>query len=302
MTILVTGGSGFLGSHIAGRLLREGDVLSVDDLRAKVDFRPRKCFSLCMDVGNLTRYMIEGSTAIVHTAARADVQYNWHSRSERDKIWDENITATIRLLEVVPDNAPFVFLSTAAVYGDCQWHDEDPHPETEFLEDRACITESPYAASKLACEAIVQSYCEHRKVPWYAFRLGCAVGSGYHHGHIAEFVERAARGPLVARSSGPAKSFVHADDVADAVALVLARRAPSGVYNLHGGLWSARDTVRVMGLSETTTWPEQASAWDGDSITIVSAAKLAAATGWAPTRSVEVGVVEALAGLGWSFP
>jgi UDP-glucose 4-epimerase len=287
--IVVTGIAGFIGSHVAA--LFEPDVVGVDDFRAGVNFAPKTIPVWAVDVASLTSQDLRDATAIVHCAARADVQYNWDNVSERERMWRENIETTTSLLEATPRDVSVILLSTCAVYGDTG----------DGREEQACVATSPYAASKLACEALVQAYATYRKSPWYVFRLGCVVGPHYHHGHIAEFVERHKRdGRLVARSSGPAKSFVHVADVADAIGLAVTGAAPSGVYNLNGGLWSARETVRVMGVLESTTWPEGEHGWPGDTVPIVGSEKYRKASGWRPTRTVEAGVKEALGGLGWN--
>lgn len=301
---LVTGGAGFIGSHVVDRF--PTNVAVVDDLRMKVNFLPtvgglshRK-----FDVFDTHLYMgeLERADCIVHCAARADVQYNWTNIKERRRMWEENIDATVSLLEDAPP-VPFVLLSTCAVYGDTPLAWNKGLSGIGYQEDTAaCIATSPYAASKLATEAIVQTYQIHRQAPWYVFRLGCVVGSHYHHGHIAEFVERFnAQGRLEARSSGPQKSFVHVGDVADACFHAVTEGWPSGVYNLHGGLWSARETVDVMGLpAGKVSWPTDDHGWDGDTIPIVSSAKVEKASGgWKPSRSVAIGVSEALQTLKW---
>ncbi len=225
---------------------------------------------------------------VVHAAARADIAKNWRGVTERKRLLDSNVLGTAALLEACAD-IPVVFLSTLAVYGDA----EGCH------EGNACTATSPYAASKLAGEALVQAYAFKSGRPWHVLRLGCVVGARYHHGHIADFVRMGRAGQIEAQSNGYGhKSHVNVLDVASAVMACVRGDVVSGVFNVAGGSWSPRDTIRVMRADETTTWAVNKHGWVGDPMANASNAKLIAA-GWRPSHTIEGGVRDALNSLGW---
>ncbi len=293
MRILVTGGAGFVGSHICDMLLEQNhEVHVVDSLVAGVANTPlgvstaRKCDLLSFKGGAFDY--------IVHAAARADVSDNWKNRKERDRLIDTNVLGTAELLEVTR-GVPVVFLSTLAVYGD----------NTSCQESDACIATSPYAASKLAGEALVQAYAYFAGTPWHVFRLGCVAGSRYHHGHVADFVAKSRE----ARKSGVAfqpcndgltrKSFVHVLDVVSAVRLAISGELGSGIYNTAGGPWSPRETIRVMGADDLVDWPvDKIHGWIGDPMAAATASRLKN-NGWLSRHSIESGIRDALKGFGW---
>ncbi len=292
MKILVTGCGGFVGSHIAATLIEQGhEVRGIDNGSMGVDFTPTGCFTTHGNLEDLKE--IPPADLIVHCAARADVSENWAGRHERDELYTSNIVGTAELLEAA-EGTPVVFLSTLAVYGDSE----------DCVEDKACKATSPYAASKLAGEALVQAYAFRYQRPWHVLRLGCVVGSHYHHGHVADFVDgvnaaRQAGRQFTPRNNGETrKSMVHVLDVVDAVRMAISGELPQGLYNVAGGPWSPRDTIRVMGAENDVVWPENTHGWVGDPMAVAGAGYLKS-MGWAPRRGIEQGVREALEGLGW---
>ncbi len=302
MRVLVTGGAGFIGSHIADAMLAGGhEVGIIDSGVAGVDFAPADAHRASNDLCDMGAPDITGwPELIVHCAAYADVSANWDAGkgvSERDRLLCDNVIGTSRLLESCR-GVPIIFLSTCAVYGD------NIGAASEAF---ACEATSPYAASKLAGEALIQAYAFEAKSPWHVLRLGCVVGSRYHHGHVADFV-RMGQHALSAgtpeakirpRNDGlTKKSFVHVADVCQAVTLMSQGGVASGVYNCVSGVWSPRDTIYTMGAQSYTEWPENTHGWVGDPMAVASNFKLRGA-GWVPQRSIEDGVREALTSLGW---
>lgn len=297
MRVAITGSDGFVGHHLAAEFLRLGaSVLGIDDGQAGARLTPKGVDHLPINTRHLVSSHLWDVDFVVHAAARADVSLNWESRQERDTLWRENIEGTIGLLEALPETCPVVFLSTGAIYGDA----------ANGSEKAAYAMTSPYAASKLAGEGIVQSYAFKRKTPWWVFRLGCVVGSGYHHGHIADMVRAAQRGMFRAKNNGTTrKSFVHVSDVVAACTRVASPEGPSaqrGIYNLANGEWSWRDTLDVMRRTGKTQFAVTASenihGWIGDPLARLDNIK-ARAAGFGFGYSIEQGVREALTTLGW---
>ncbi len=300
MRILVTGGAGYVGSHICDTLLAAGhEVGSLDSLVSGVDNTPEGCaYAIRADLTAIEDF--GNPELIVHCAAYADVSANWAEGPrgvlERSRLMTSNVASVYALLEGAK-RVPIIFLSTCAVYGDT---------ERRARESDACEATSPYAASKLSGEALIQAYCFENQTPWHVLRLGCVVGSRYHHGHVADFVRmgqeaRGDGGVIQPRNNGATrKSFIHVADVARAVELLANRESPvkSGVYNCVSDVWSPRDTIRTMGAESYTEWPENTHGWTGDPMAVASNQRLREA-GWTPQHTIENGVREALASLGW---
>ena len=266
MRVAVTGGKGFLGSHIVQRLRLEHEVTSLD----------RPGWDLLWDDP-------PACDALVHAAAVADPQGR-----DPDAIWTTNVGGTKRLLErTLGLTKTVLFVSTTAVYGDDTDEGHEVAPGTL------------YGASKLAGEGLVSAWAAKTGGRRIVLRPVQIYGSGYTRGHVRDFVERYRRdGRVQAFDSGvQRRDGVHADDVADAVALLLERGA--GVYDIAGESWGWRDTARVMGIEVTPGAPWRGFAGDALRHHPVMSSRLAQ-LGWFPHRTVEDGVREALAGLGWT--
>lgn len=296
MRILVTGGAGFLGSHVAESLRESSHNVGILDARTMGKSADNKTLGLAYDMRDRIEEVdfLPQTDCIVHAAARADVAYNWSDPIERYRLQTSNVDGTMNILERANDflkPPSIVFISTCAVYGD----------NSQCFEGDAVVATSPYAASKLAAEALVQAYAHKWGAPWYVLRPGCMVGSRYHHGHIADFVRMAREGKVKPKSDGTGKkSFVHVLDVVDMIGMCVRNEVPSGVYNMASGTWAPKDTIRVMGVEGITTWPETgAHGWVGDPMAVSSSGK-ARAAGWVARRSIEQGVRESLASLGWA--
>jgi UDP-glucuronate 4-epimerase len=174
MRILVTGGAGFIGSHLVERLLREGhSVTVVDDFNDYYDPRIKRAnvagFSQgaqieevdIRDAARVSSIIAAGKfDAIVHLAARAGVR---PSIQQPELYLDVNIKGTLNLLEAARQSnvSRFIFASSSSVYGLCT--------RIPFSEDFPISqTISPYAATKMACEQFCSNYAH-----LYGIRMVC---------------------------------------------------------------------------------------------------------------------------------
>jgi len=188
--ILVTGGAGFIGSHFVRRAVEIGrNVVVIDDLsgskthdHAQWSKWSRSAGSGFLhmfmrdDVGDrtlLTRIFTDYRiTAVVHFAGKICVG---ESITNPEIYFDVNVTRALPLLKMAADRKiPFVFSSSAAVYGISPWSDYKRAP---LEESAACMPINPYGATKLAFEFALEAYGRAYGLPWAALRYFNAAGA-----------------------------------------------------------------------------------------------------------------------------
>jgi len=227
---LVTGGAGFIGSHVADLFLSNGyDVEIIDDLssgnRANVP-RDAKLHEVSVTSAEAWKIVSSGSfDVVVHLAAQIDVR-----KSVADPIFDAttNIIGTLNILEALKSSgssARVVFTSTGgAIYGD---FNTPPNVET-YAKD----PESPYAISKLSAEYYLSYYDRLHGIDHIALRFGNVYGPRQDpHGEagvVAIFCTRILDGkPLTIFGDGlQTRDYVYVGDVARAVFLAATGKIP----------------------------------------------------------------------------
>ena len=236
MRAIVTGGAGFIGSHIVDALLARGDeVLVVDDLssgkRENLDGRAELVVADIRDEDAVeTAFASTTPELCFHLAAQSDVRF---SVSRPDFDCEVNVLGTIRLLEAARRHGTrIVFSSTGgAMYGECA----EPAPESKGPELLA-----PYGASKLAGEQYLATYNRLHGASHVSLRYGNVYGPRQdpdgEAGVVAIFLGRLARGeaPHVFGDGAQQRDYVY---VADVVAATLAAaEARPGVVNVGTGI------------------------------------------------------------------
>ncbi len=290
MRIAVTGAAGFVGSAVVRECLRRGhEVHAIDDLRTgHRDWLPA---GVVLDMGPAEHATYADDDSVIHCAATADISRNWDSILGRSMVWENGADTTYSVLERSSQRVPpipFVYVSTCAVYGGGRVQSSDTRTRAS----------SPYAASKLAGEALVDAWTFAGRIRGAIVRLVSCVGQNYHHGHLADFVAMAREGCIHARDDGSQRhSYVHVDDAARAIvsAATMRDRAFAEIFNVSGGPWSWRDTVEIMRETrpvDVRPGPRR-SAWVGDPIDLDVDSDVSC-----PTPVAE-GVREALRSLGW---
>lgn len=202
---VVTGGAGFIGSHLVDSLTGQGDeVLVIDSLAAgHEEFlaghiragRVRLIRADLLDDG--WQNALRGADRVYHLAADPDVR---QSAMTPDPTFRNNIVATYRLLEAMRINkvAELVFTSTSTIYGNAT---VIPTPE-----DYAPLEPvSVYGASKLACEALISAYCHSFAMKSWQFRFANIIGARSGHGVITDFVRKLRANPAELEILGDGK-------------------------------------------------------------------------------------------------
>jgi len=215
MRILVTGGSGYLGTHV--RRFFDAEDLS---RRSHLDILNP------LDVSRVAAYDV-----VIHLAAHLS-----KDPAEADTCFRTNVEGTINLLREMPPQSVFIFASTKDVYGP-HADDFDEVPET-------CRTDytrqSALEWSKLIAERYVEYYAAQRDFRSCIFRLSTVYArpsEGNENGFVTHYVESVKRGwsihlPL---SGKPVRDILHVDDFSRACRAFVDSSIPHGLYNLGGG-------------------------------------------------------------------
>ena len=313
MRSLVTGGAGFIGSHLVDALTERGDeVLVVDDLstgkRRNLETALARGATLeLLDVTQARELMtaMEGfePESVFHLAAQIDVR-----KSMQDPAFDArlNVLGTINVLEAASRFGAqrFVFASTGgAIYGE----GADRAAELPFREDSRCEPFSIYGQSKLAAEGYVALYGRRRALATTSVRLGNVYGPrqdpALEAGVVAIFCGLARDGgrPTVFGDGAQTRDYLH---VADVVAGLLAaeRAGEAGPFNLGTGVETSvlELAERIGRLALRTDFePVFAPAREGEVERIALDVRRAGERlGWRAGRDLETGLAETLAAEG----
>ncbi len=190
MKATVTGGCGFIASHVVDRLVKQGHEVTVIDnmstgymenIQHHLDNEAVKLLNF--DLGDMekTRDALKGQDAVFHLAANADVR---HGLEDTFRDIDRNIIVTYNILEAMRlnDIKQIIFSSTAAAYGE---PDVFPTPETYHPRQT-----SFYGASKLACEGFIEAFTEAYGLKSWMYRFVSIQGERHPHGVTYDFVKK----------------------------------------------------------------------------------------------------------------
>ncbi|MBI2829346.1 MAG: NAD-dependent epimerase/dehydratase family protein [Acidobacteria bacterium] len=300
MRALVTGGAGFIGSHLVDRLLEGGhDVIAYDNFSTGQErFLERAVQSprfLLIRGDVLDRDALgaaaSGVDIVFHFAANADVRFGT-DRPERDV--QQNSIATFNVLEAMRASGVkrIVFPSTGSVYGEPAVF---PTPEDAPFP----LQTSLYGATKLASEALVQAYCEGFGFQGHIFRFVSILGERYSHGHVFDFYRQLREHPgelRVLGDGGQRKSYLYVQDCLDAVLRALQRAtAKVNIFNLGTDEYcQVNDSIGwitgALGLTPALSYTGGERGWIGDSPFIFLDCRRIRSLGWRPQVSIRDGV------------
>ena len=296
--VLVTGGAGFIGSHIVDRLTDEGievkalDNLSTGKISNLSKSKDKKTFSFIKEDLNNTQEVnrsLKDIKVVFHMAADPEVRTGFVDPSSS---YRENVRNTFYLLEEIRKSniEKLVFASSSAVYGDAKIL---PTPENYG----PLLPISAYGASKLACEAYVSSYCDNYGIKGYIIRPANVIGARGRHGVTWDFVNKLKKNNEKLEVLGDGtqtKSYIHINDAVDGIFTSLNSTEKIGVFNL-----GSEDRVQVLTIAKivcknmnlpntkivTTGGIEDGRGWKGD----IKAAHLDISKlknlGWSPKLS-----------------
>lgn len=289
---LVTGGLGFIGSHLVDCLLDRGwQIVVLDNLstgqRANLAHRADNPYLAIIegDIRNISHIsaVIAGCDAVFHLAAHAMMR---ESPSNRKTDLDHNLLGTLNVVEsMITYQVPhLIFASTSALYGEAQ---VVPTPE-HYLGAQTSL----YGAAKLAAEAYACAYTQFSPLQLWSFRFGTVIGERCRRGAVWDFTHRLQQTPAVLEILGNGqqkKDYLHVKDC---------------VNGIMTGYDKASDRVNIfnLGLEEQTSVDELADiviaemgltdvqrhytggehGWVGDNPVVYLSAKKLRSLGWRP--------------------
>ena len=249
-TAVITGGAGFIGSYIAEKLVENGtDTKVIDNLVTGKKENLSKCFDqdnfsfLEYDLGNLDGIEDHLSDAdiLFHFAADPEVRTGY---SKPEDSFEQNIVNTFNLLQKIKQSKikKIVFASSSSVYGDAKII-----PTNEEYGPLSPI--SHYGASKLACEAMVSSFCHNYNIEGVILRLANVIGLRGRHGLIWDLVHKLKinQDELELLGDGKqTKSFIHISDAINGIFSSLNNLQDKvEVFNL-----GSEDSVEIMDVAK----------------------------------------------------
>lgn len=303
--VLVTGGAGFIGSHLIERLLKEGNETTILDnfTTGKIEnIKPvLKNPALLLIKDDLNESLrlpqiVENREIIFHLSANPEVRIGETDPKIHLK---ENILATFNLLEAMRKTQKpktIVFTSTSSVYGDASVL---PTPENYGPLNPI----STYGASKLCCESLISSYAHTFDMRALILRLANVVGSRSNHGVIHDFIQKLQKSPSrleILGDGNQKKSYLYIDDCIDAI-LHITKVFFDGnktvdIYNI-----GSTDQIAVKKIAEITVEEMKmqnaefdytggvngGAGWKGDVKNMCLSIKKMIETGWKPKYSSE---------------
>ncbi|MEM1758949.1 MAG: SDR family NAD(P)-dependent oxidoreductase, partial [Acidilobaceae archaeon] len=221
---LVTGGAGFIGSHLVDRLISEGEwsVVVIDNFSSgRIDNLKHHIGSPLVKIVNGDLKSIEAIQSILidvdvvfHFAANPEVRV---STINPQTHFNENIIATFNLLEAMRKKnvGELIFASSSSVYGEPK--------EIPVSEDAPIKPISVYGASKAACENLIHAYSHLYGIKAAVLRYANVVGGRMRHGVIYDFIVKLLKRSDELEILGDGtqiRSYIHVKDAIEAVMII----------------------------------------------------------------------------------
>lgn len=297
----VTGGSGFIGSHIVERLLKDGHTVTAYDNLATGN---RKL--IAHQIGKPHFKFIEADILDVEALKKSMPGHDivWHLAANTDIVKGNNVTdfdlknctiGTYNVLECMRKSGikNIMFASSATVYGDMP-------PKLLAETDGPLLTISLYGAGKLAGEGMISAYCHLFDMHACIYRFGNVVGGNMWHGVIYDFIQKLKANPKELEILGDGKqekNFFMVEDCLDGM-LTIYKIFPKGcdVFNLGSDTFTtvtgiADIVVEEMGLKNVKyNYTGGSRGWLGDAPYVHFNIEKAKKMGWSPKHTSDEAV------------
>jgi len=305
-TILVTGGAGFIGSHLCEKLLKSKStkrVVCVDNLdptydpklkrdNLKILSKSKKFRFYKVDIRNKSKiakiFTKEKPNYLIHLAARTDTR---SSVNEPDLHESVNILGTLNLLELSKDYKikSFVFISSSSVYGNSS---KPPFKETDMHN----LPLAPYGATKIAGEILAYTYTFNHGLPITCIRIFNAYGPRMRPQLVLhKWVDNILKDkPIEMSGTGVRKrDFTHVSDIVEAILLSLKRKDGYEIINIGNSKPNSLvDLLKMVekAIGKKAVVVERPSSKSSVETTYANINKAKEVLGWEPKVSMEKGV------------
>ncbi|MBA7682996.1 UDP-glucose 4-epimerase [subsurface metagenome] len=300
-SVLVTGGAGFLGSHLVDKLIELGSIVTViDDLsfgkRENVNERADFVELDIKNYGALKNVIHKVSPKVVyHFAANATTRESAMGWSDPVSDYQVNALGTLNVLRAMADaglKSHVVYASSAAVYGEPEYIPiDEKHPTNP---------KSPYGVSKLAGGKYTLIYHKEYGIPVTILRIFNVYGPRQPRYVMFDLLKKLKRDPdklEVIGTGEQIRNYCYVLDAVDAFILVVEKNAVGEIFNLAGGdVINIRGLVEkilgMLGLSGRTRVSYTGESWKGDIIRLVAdTSKIKKHLGFEPKTPLDEGLL-----------
>ncbi|MEM2795375.1 MAG: SDR family NAD(P)-dependent oxidoreductase [Thermofilaceae archaeon] len=303
--VFVTGGAGFIGSHLVDRLVSDGwSVRVLDNFSSgRIENIAHHLSNKHVEVLNVdlknpqdANKVVKGVEVVFHYAANPEVRV---STTNPEIHFSENVVATFNLLEAMRKNdvKELVFASSSSVYGE---------PDAIPVDESAPIRPvSVYGASKAACENLIHAYTRLYGIEAVVLRYANVVGPRLRHGVVYDFVVKLLRQPEeleILGDGAQVRSYIHVDDSVDATLTAWkSLRGGFKVYNVGSEDWATvnqvawivTSTMGLKGIKFTYKPMLHGVGWPGDVKRMALTIERLKGLGWKPKLNSEQALKEA---------
>ncbi len=300
MKVLITGGAGFIGSHIVEHFQEEASEIRVlDNLRTgnldNLIGLDHTFIKGSINDRDLVQKSVQDIDYIFHLAALVSVPESMTKISECIEI---NVNGTLNLLEAASEAGvkKIVFASSAAVYGD--------NPTSPKLETMCPAPKSPYAITKLDGEYYMEMFHNENKIQTTSLRFFNVFGprqdpQGAYAAAVPIFMENTlhSRNITIFGDGQQTRDFIYVKDIVEALVYAVTNKQMKGVYNAGYGQPTSINHLAetIIGMDDTECAIEHKPSRIGDIEHSLASAHELKAAGWKPKHTLEQGLRETFA-------